>query len=226
MFVRYLGHSCFYVRSSKGTSVVVDPYSSYIPYSFPSIEADVVLLSHEHRDHNASYRVMGNPMVIKATTPALMENELNIPRTKEKVTFYGVPTSHDDFNGKRRGPNMVWHFYWEGVHFVHLGDLGHVLNDAQVNQISKADVLFVPIGGLSTLGPAEAGLVINQLKPNIIFPMHFKTPKLDKVYNLCQNTLDDFLIRVNKVQDQASMSMDIDQGTLPKEQTVMLLRYE
>lgn len=225
MFVRYLGHSSFYIRSGKGSSVILDPYAISIPYQFPSIEADIVVMSHEHRDHNASYRVQGSPMIVKPTSPYPMENELNIMRTKEKLIFYGVPTNHDNANGRRRGPNTVWHFYWEGIHFVHLGDLGHILTETQIGQISKADVLFVPVGGLSTLNPAEAGLVINQLQPNIVFPMHFKTPKIAGL-NMCSNTLDEFLVRMNKVEDQASMSVDVSQETLPAETTVMLLRYE
>ncbi|HBM97165.1 TPA: MBL fold metallo-hydrolase [bacterium UBP9_UBA11836] len=225
MFIRYLGHSSFYIRSSKGTAVVLDPYSSNIPYQFPSIDADIVVMSHEHRDHNASYRVGGNPMLVKPTSPYLMENELNVVRTQERLTFYGVPTYHDNFNGRRRGPNTVWHFYWEGIHFVHLGDLGHILTDTQVGQISKADVLFIPVGGNTTLGPAEAGLVINQLQPNIVLPMHYKTDKIANL-SMCSNTLDDFVVRMDRVEDMASMSMDISQESLPVETTVALLRYE
>lgn len=225
MFVRYLGHSCFYIRSSKGTSLVIDPYSDYIPYQFPNLEADVVVMSHEHRDHNAAYRLAGNPLIVKRTSPYAVEQELNIPHSGEKLTFYGVPTNHDNFNGRRRGPNTVWHFYWEGVHFVHLGDLGHLLTDEQINQISKADVLFVPVGGNATLGPAEAGLVINQLHPNLIFPMHYKTAKIEHM-GFCDNTLEDFLLRMDNVQDQASMSMDIDMAKLPEKQQVIVLKYE
>lgn len=225
MQVRYLGHSCFYVKSAKGTSLMFDPFSNYIPYNFPQLDTDIVLLSHEHRDHNAFYRLPGSPMVLKPAFQYPMENELNIPRTKERLTFYSVPTNHDNFNGRRRGPNTVWHFYWEGIHFVHLGDIGHILTDNQINQITKADVLFVPVGGLTTIGPAEAGLIINQLKPNIIFPMHYKTPQIAGL-GLCDSTLEDFTNRMGEVQDQASMSMDIDQATLPEEPTVMLLRYE
>lgn len=225
MFVRYLGHSSFYICSSQGVSVLFDPYADYIPYAFPSIEANVVVMSHEHRDHNAVYRVEGDPLMVRRIGQYSVEQELNIPKTGEKLTFHGVPTNHDSFGGRRRGPNTVWHFYWEGVHFVHLGDLGAVLTDDQLAQIGKADVLFVPVGGKSTIGPAEAGLVINQLKPNLIFPMHYLTEAIEGL-GLCESTLQDFLIRMGDVDDQASMSYDIDLARLPATGRVIVLKYE
>lgn len=224
MFVRYLGHSSFYLRSPKGTAVVLDPYSNYIPYTFPMLDADIVVMSHEHRDHNASYRLSGNPMTMKPTTPYPMEQKLHVARTGEELTFYAVPTNHDDSNGRRRGPNTVWHFYWDGVHFVHLGDLGHILTPEQVGLIGKADVLFLPVGGLTTIGPAESFLVVNQLNPNVILPMHYLTPEISKL-GLCNATLPEFLVRMPKVEDQASTSMDLDLATLPQTTTVMVLKH-
>ena len=224
MFVRYLGHSSFYLSTTKGTKIIFDPYAEYIPYEFPSLEADVVIMSHEHRDHNAAYRVPGNPLIVKRTAPYLMEHELTIPRTNESITFYGLPTNHDNFNGRRRGPNTVWHFFNEGVHFVHLGDLGHVLTEEQMVHIGKADVLFVPVGGKTTLNPAEAGLVINQVNPNLVFPMHYNT---DKIFTkgLAENSLEDFLVRMQDVDNQATMAYDLAQETLPEGPRVVVLKY-
>lgn len=224
MFVRYLGHSSFYLNTTKGTRIIIDPYANYIPYKFPDLEADVVIMSHEHRDHNASYRVLGTPLIVKRTAPYAMEHEMVIKRTDEKMTFYGMPSSHDAFNGRRRGPNTIWHFYSEGVHFVHLGDLGHVLSEEQMVQIGKADVLFIPVGGKTTLNPAEAGLVINQLSPNIVLPMHYHTDLIaDK--GLTENTLDDFLLRMQDVDNQATMAYEIAQETLPEGPRVVVLKH-
>lgn len=225
MFVRYLGHSSFYLNTPKGSRIILDPYAEYIPYDFPPLEADVVVMSHEHRDHNAVYRVKGDPVIVKRTAPFPMEHEFTVPRTKETITFYGLPTNHDNFNGRRRGPNTVWHFFIEGVHFVHLGDLGHVLTEEQMVAIGKADVLFIPVGGKTTLNPAEAGLVINQLRPCLVFPMHYNT---DKIFTkgLAENTLDDFLSRMNDVEDQATMAYELTQETLPEGPKVIVLKYE
>ena len=88
-----------------------------------------------------------------------------------------------------------------------------------------ADVLFLPVGGKSTLGPAEAGLVINQLNPNLVFPMHFLTPGIEDL-GLCDSPLDAFLSRMSRVDDQASMAYEVDLARLPMQTKIVLLKYE
>lgn len=225
MNLRYLGHSSFYIASGKGTRIVLDPYSEYIPYRFPSLEADIVVVSHEHRDHNASYRVLGEPAVVKRTANFPVEHEIPVSRTGERMTFYGVPTWHDKVGGRRRGPNTVWHWYWEGIHFCHLGDLGHLLTDQQVAAIEKVDVLFVPVGGKTTLTPTEAALVIQQLTPNLVFPMHFRTPGIEDL-GLADEPLEAFTSRHDNVEDASTMAVELDLARLPMRTKVVLLKYE
>ena len=225
MVVRYLGHSSFWISSTKGTSVVVDPYGSHIPYNFPPLEADVVVVSHEHRDHNADFRVNGKPMLVKRTHDFICEQEMTVARTGEVLTFHGIPTFHDNFQGRRRGPNTVWHWYWEGIHFCHLGDLGHLLTDQQVKIIGKVDVLFVPVGGKITLNPTEATLVINQLTPKVVFPMHYLTPQIES-HGLAEFPLSEFTSKMSTVEDAASMACDIELARLPSQTKVMLLKYD
>lgn len=225
MVVRYLGHSSFWISSAKGTSVVIDPYGTHIPYNFPPMDADVVVCSHEHRDHNADHRVGGKPMVVKRTHDFICEQEMTIQRTGETLAFHGIPTFHDNFQGRRRGPNTVWHWYSEGIHFCHLGDLGHLLTEQQVKIIGKVDVLFVPVGGKITLNPTEATLVVNQLNPRVVFPMHYLTPQVEPL-GLAEFTLNDFTSKMTTVEDAATMAMDIELARLPMQTKVILLRHE
>ena len=88
-----------------------------------------------------------------------------------------------------------------------------------------ADVLFLPVGGKTTLGPAEAGLVINQLNPNLVFPMHYLTPGLED-FGLCDSPLEAFLSRMTRVEDQASMAYEVDLARLPMQTKIVLLKYE
>ncbi len=225
MVVRYLGHSSFWISSAKGTSVVIDPYGAHVPYNFPPLDADVVVCSHEHRDHNADHRVGGKPMVVKRTHDFICEQEMTIQRTGETLAFHGIPTFHDNFQGRRRGPNTVWHWYWEGIHFCHLGDLGHLLTEQQVKIIGKVDVLFVPVGGKITLNPTEATLVVNQLNPRVVFPMHYLTPQIESL-SLAEFTLNDFTSKMTTVEDAATMAMDLELARLPMQTKVILLRHE
>ncbi|MCA9795489.1 MAG: MBL fold metallo-hydrolase [Candidatus Eremiobacteraeota bacterium] len=224
MNVRYLGHASFRVASTKGTVVVLDPYGTHIPYEFPPLDADVVVISHEHRDHNADFRVNGNPMIIKRTHDFQCENELTIPRTGETLTFHGIPTHHDNYQGRKRGPNTVWHWFWEGIHFAHLGDLGHILTDMQQKIIGKVDVVFLPVGGKETIDPTEAVLVINQLEPKIVFPMHYKTPQVEN-HDLCEFGIEDFTSKMSNVEDAATMATDVELARLPSETKVIILRH-
>ena len=225
MVVRYLGHSSFWISSTKGSSVVTDPYGTHIGYNFPPLEADIVVVSHEHRDHNADYRVNGKPMLVKRTHDFICEQEMTIQRTGETLAFHGIPTFHDNFQGRRRGPNTVWHWYWEGIHFCHLGDLGHLLTDQQVKIIGKVDVLFCPVGGKITLTPTEATLVVNQLSPKLVFPMHYLTPVIES-HGLADFPLSEFTEKMATVEDASTMAIDVELARLPSQTKVVILKYE
>lgn len=224
MNVRYLGHAAFWVNSSKGSSAIIDPYSQRLPYNLPQLEPDVVLVSHQHHDHNAYYRFENDPMLVKRGHDFAAECELNITKTDEKLVFYGMPTFHDDQGGRRRGPNTVWHWYWEGIHFAHFGDIGHMLTDEQLETLGKTDVIFLPVGGKETIDPSTATLLINQLDPRIVFPMHYKTDELGDT-PLCEYPLSAFCDKMSNVEDAATMAVDIELARLPAQTKVICLRH-
>lgn len=225
MIVRYLGHSSFFISSGKGTTIITDPYGTNLRYNFPTITADLITISHEHRDHNADWRVGGSPTVVKRTSNFPVEHEIPVKRTGETVAFYGLPTFHDKFSGRRRGPNTVFHWYMDGIHFAHLGDLGHLLTDAQLASLEKVDVLFLPVGGQCVLEPTEAALVLNQLTPNLVFPMHYKTPCIEGM-DLAKEPLESFLSRMDNVDRASTMAVDLDLARLPSRTRIVVLNYE
>jgi L-ascorbate metabolism protein UlaG (beta-lactamase superfamily) len=85
----------------------------------------------------------------------------------------GIRTYHDGEGGTVRGENMVFSVEIDGVHICHLGDLGHLLTDEQLSELGPIDVLLVPVGGETTLTPAEAAEVVAQVGPKIVIPMHY-----------------------------------------------------
>lgn len=169
MKVKWLGHACFLITSKSGLKVITDPYAvgGGIDYSPISEAADVVVVSHDHGDHNNVSAVQGKPEVVKGSGT----------KTVKDIQFKGVPTFHDASQGTERGSNTVFCFTIDGLHLCHLGDLGHVLSPGQVTEIGAVDILFVPVGGFFTIDAAAATQVCDQLKPRIAIPMHFKTPK-------------------------------------------------
>ena len=64
MKIQYLGHSCFKLTESTGTTIVTDPYKG-IGYDLPKgLTADAVTVSHGHFDHNNVGAIGGRPRII------------------------------------------------------------------------------------------------------------------------------------------------------------------
>jgi len=220
--VRYLGHSSFFVSSVAGTSIIIDPYGPSIPYTFPIINADIVLQTHEHADHNATFRVNGNPAIIKRTNDFLAEFELPVKRTEETFTFQAIPSYHDRFVGKKKGPNTIFLWYMDGLKFCHLGDLGHVLGDRELSLLGEIDVLFLPCGGGIVLTSTDAALVTSQLKAKIIFPMHYKTKETELIPWL-EEPVENFIEKVGGAEYLHALSTTVSAETLPASREVKIL---
>ncbi|HOE52765.1 MAG TPA: MBL fold metallo-hydrolase [Methanomassiliicoccales archaeon] len=156
-------HSCFEV--SDETIVVIDPHDGRsIGVKPPQLRADIVLISHDHFDHNAIRVVKGDYTVIRDVSP----------RTVKGVAIRGLTAFHDDVGGERRGKVNIFHFTVNGVRFCHLSDLGHMLTPAQVQELGEVDVLFVPVGGVFTIDGAQAQRLVGAIGPKVAVPMHFR----------------------------------------------------
>jgi L-ascorbate metabolism protein UlaG (beta-lactamase superfamily) len=75
--------------------------------------------------------------------------------------------------GAKRGKNAVFVFEMGELRLAHLGDLGHLLNEDQVEQIGRVDVLMIPVGGTFTIDAGQAWQVVASLKPRVVVPMHY-----------------------------------------------------
>ncbi len=167
---RWFGQGCFLMVTSQNTKIIVDPMQ-IAGYKIPSdIKADIVTVSHEHGDHNKVDAVSGSPIVLRGLSGEVIDRKI------KDVRFFTVDSFHDDTQGSQRGKNAIFIYEFDGIRVAHLGDLGHVLTDAQVQKIGKIDVLMIPVGGTYTIFGESADKVVMQLKPRmIVFPMHFKT---------------------------------------------------
>jgi L-ascorbate metabolism protein UlaG (beta-lactamase superfamily) len=175
----WYGQSCFLLESPGGARVVMDPIPGGIGYTPPAdLKGDVVTVSHEHGDHNNVALVVGKPKVLRGLT----DDKKDWVKVKDKVkdvAIRSVGVYHDGQQGKERGLNAVFVFDTGGLRIAHLGDLGHLLTDANLAEIGKVDVVLVPVGGFFTIDAAQAMKVIEQLKPRqIVVPMHYRTDVL------------------------------------------------
>ena len=171
MKIRWLGHASFMISSDTGTRIITDPYVTGGGLSYGEIEetADIVTVSHEHGDHNNPAAVRGNPTLVNRTGTTEVKG----------IKFKGVPTAHDDAGGKLRGSNIIFCFEMDGIKVCHLGDLGHQLDDKQIAELGKIDIVLIPVGGYYTIDAKVASQVADKLAPLVIIPMHFKTAKCD-----------------------------------------------
>jgi len=212
MRIKWLGHACFLITSKGNLRVITDPYAvgGGINYSLITESADVVLVSHDHDDHNNVSAVQGKPEVVKGSGT----------KTAKGIPFKGVATSHDASQGSQRGPNSAFCFTIDDLKLCHLGDLGHVLSPLQVTEIGAVDVLFVPVGGFFTIEATVANQVCGQLKPKIAIPMHFKTPKC--AYPIA--SVDGFLKGRKDVRKVAGSEVEFEREKLPTATEIVVLQ--
>jgi L-ascorbate metabolism protein UlaG (beta-lactamase superfamily) len=180
MRIRWYGQSAFRLEGEK--TVVIDPFGDFrermrgrgIVFEYPPVEqqsADLLLITHEHGDHNAAEVVTGDPDTIRSTA-GTFDSPLG--------EVVGVASEHDDQAGTQRGPNTIFRFTLDGLRVCHLGDFGQrALRPEQQRAIGEIDVLFVPVGGGPTIGGAHAADLVRTLAPGLVVPMHYRTPAAD-----------------------------------------------
>ncbi len=168
MQIRWYGHSCFLITSENGVRVLTDPYGSHIGYELPQISADAVTISHDHSDHNNISVVKSNTMIIRSVGEYCVKG----------VRIIGIETDHDASGGKIRGKNIMFIYEMDDMRILHCGDLGVIPNEETIAKIGHIDVMMVPIGAIYTIDDLEAREFANIIKPKVVIPMHYKTPKL------------------------------------------------
>lgn len=207
------GHACFDPQGVRVT-IVTDPFTG-IGIPEPRAEADIVLCSHSHRDHSNIEPVLGKGGEV-------LEGFVGLRKVKG-VPVKGVRTFHDDVAGSKRGKNSVYTFSLDGIRFCHLGDLGHDLSPAAVEEIGRVDVLFVPVGGYYTIEPETATEVCEKLKPKIIIPMHYRMPEFPSSPEVLK-TVDAFLEGKEDIDRIEGPVVDLEKDKLPKKRRIMFYR--
>lgn len=171
MIITWLGQSAFKLQdkiSSDGITVVTDPYGKETGLKMPSFEANIITISHDHADHNNVEVLKGSPFVIDCA------GEYDT----KGILIEGIDSYHDEEEGKLRGGNIIYRIEIDDISIVHLGDLGHVLSNEQLEKLVGTDILMVPVGGKFTLDAKKAVEVISQIEPRIVIPMHYKVDGL------------------------------------------------
>lgn len=170
MKIQYVGHSCFILTESTGTTIVTDPFTK-IGYEPAPMRADAVTVSHAHYDHNNVGAVLGNPQIFDEEGTF----EFN------GVGIDAIQSWHDNQNGALRGENLIFKFRMDGLDVCHLGDIGEECTSELLEMLLPVNILLIPVGGKYTIDAEQAKEYVDRLLPDYVIPMHYKTKqsKLD-----------------------------------------------
>jgi L-ascorbate metabolism protein UlaG (beta-lactamase superfamily) len=187
MIINWYGQSCFQISSSQGKdnhfSIVIDPFGEDIGLKLPrKLEADIVLVSRDHPDHNNVKAVSGPPKFSseklgRAGQPLIIKGpgEYEI----KEVFIRGIPGFYDNSQGAKSGDTTIYTIETEGIRICHLGNLGQKeLSPVQLDKTGEVDILMIPVGGIYTIDAGEAIKIMAQIEPKITIPMHYRVPNL------------------------------------------------
>ncbi len=202
MKITWIGHSCFKI-DSKGYVVILDPYEDGSVDGLKPVreEANLVLCSHEHGDHNGRSCIS-------------MREGVSSPFTIERIETY-----HDDKKGAQRGPNTI-HVLDDGeCRVAHFGDLGCALSVEQEEKLQNLDVALIPVGGFFTIDAKQARETVERIQPRIVVPMHFRSGNFG--FNVL-DTVDSYTRLCPQARMDSGSVLEISKGMSAKGQTVVL----
>ncbi len=216
MKIKWYGHAAFLITSDQGTKIIIDPYEpgafgGQLSYGKIKDQADIILTSHDHADHNYTKDLPGPPQIVRGSGS----------KTIKGISIKGIPTYHDPSKGSERGTNTVFTLKVDQIQLCHLGDLGHPLGDKELAEIGPVDILVIPVGGFFTIDPKEATRVAEQLKPKILIPMHFKTVKC----GFPIASVEDFLKGKPNLKRPQSSEVVFEKAALPQQMEIVVLEH-
>ena len=216
MKIKYYGHAAFLITTDQGMKIILDPYEAgafggALSYGQIKDQPDIVLISHDHADHNETKSLPGSFQIVKTGGST----------TAKGISIKGIPTYHDPSKGSERGANLIFTLSVDGMTVCHLGDLGHLLSEKELSEIGPVDILLIPVGGFFTIDPKEAERVAKQIKPKVLIPMHFKTEKCG--FSIVP--VEDFLKGKSNIKRLKASEAKYGKADLPKQMEIDVLDH-
>ncbi len=210
MDITWLGHSCFRLKG-KEVTVITDPCHPSLGYPLSRLQADIVTLSHFHPGHCYTEAITSEFREIKGPG----EYELG------GIFITGIATWHDAAQGEKLGKNTVYLLEMDGMALCHLGDLGHLPSPALIEDMGDIDILFLPVGGVSTIGSSTAAEIVRRLTPKVVIPMHYKTAALTADLE----PVDKFLKEMGIKEKVSQPKLSVNRSNMPTSTQIVVLDY-
>jgi L-ascorbate metabolism protein UlaG (beta-lactamase superfamily) len=210
--INYIGHSTFLIESPQLVRVATD-YNDYVK---PPVLPDIATMNHAHSTHYTDNPDAGIKHVLRGW--AGEEKPARIDVTYKDVRVRNVPTNIRSWStgGTERHGNSIFIFEMANMCIAHLGHLHHTLNQQQLNEIGRVDIVMVPVDGTLTLDGEGMIEVLRSLKAPLMIPMHY----------FSAYTLDRFLARVRQdwdVEVADVPSVVLSKASLPAKPKVLVL---
>jgi L-ascorbate metabolism protein UlaG (beta-lactamase superfamily) len=222
MEITWFGETCVRLKGREGV-VAADAYRSVVGPTGRGMTADIVTYSHA----DASEPPRPGTKAAKASPPASAGLGVIRPTSLESafaldapgeyevhdVLITGVRTYRDDLPGAGRGLNTAFVVELDGLHAVHLGDVGQPLTEEMLGEIGAVQVAMVPVGG--ALSPARAAEMVAALDASLVVPMPLGAD--------AEGALARFLKEMNVSDPQPVARLQVSISTVPHETTVVVL---
>ena len=221
MDITWLGHSCFQVRG-RNVTLVTDPFSPQYGDTtrLSKTNASIVTVSHNHPGHAYVEGIPG----INGKAPRVVRGPGEYEISDVLIT--GVASYHDNKQGQEQGRNTIYIIHIDDIAVCHLGDLGHTLQDEQLEEVADADVLLLPIGGKHSINVTQAVEIIGQVEPRIVIPMHYQPIAADEGASEAASPLDKFCREMGVDKNTVQPKFTVTRNTLasaPSELQIILL---
>jgi L-ascorbate metabolism protein UlaG (beta-lactamase superfamily) len=222
MQIIWKGQACFSIivqrNKQEQIKIVIDPFDpTFVGLKMPTLEADIVLVTHDHADHNYVKSIKGTALLAgKEPFVISQPGEYEV----KDVFIKGISSFHDDAQGKERGQNTIYVMDAEGMRICHMGDFGqHELTPEQVGQIGNIDILLIGVGGTYTVEGKQAAKIVSQIEPRMVIPMHYGIPGL----KIKLASAEDFLSAMGVKGEEAQAKLVIKSRDLPSEEAKVIL---
>jgi L-ascorbate metabolism protein UlaG (beta-lactamase superfamily) len=216
MRVDWHGQSAFTLDGEAAT-VFIDPWGDMsgaaangISWDYPAISSpesvDLLIVTHEHLDHNAVEVISGEPTLVRSVA-GTHESPLG--------NVVAIASEHDEAAGTERGPNTIVVFDLDGLRVCHFGDFGQAaLRPEQRAHLDGIDLLFLPVGGGPTIDGATAATIAKDLAPSWVVPMHYKTEKINFLDT--EESLVDAMPKTERLSSSSFDTADLEKGSEPR----------
>lgn len=211
MKITWFGQSCFKIENKKnGDSITIatDPFNESVGLKAPKFNADILTISYNHTGHTDTKAIEGKPFTINTA------GEYDV----KGIMIQGIDSFHDKNEGADKSKNVIYRIEVDGISIAHLGNLKNPLNNEQLTQLEKIDILLIPVGGEYTLNAKQAAEVVAQIEPRIVIPMHYKIENL----NLDIENVDSFVKNIGTTPSYEEQ-LKIEANDLPQEDMEMII---